>query len=180
MLPAVLRKKLNNQERPTARERREMICIISGEILAICKKPSKKHLNEIARKMVLENSKSLKDVIEDEIVGSGHDSLTKQLQCRVDNYKRNKMLNKHNSTPTEDTSTVPENKKKRKDSYGCIVLESVPVNMDAQIKGKKKVMQEMFMTNDRNEKRIQELISDTFISQRRDIRSVDTQVLEEE
>ncbi|KAF4099017.1 uncharacterized protein LOC131529002 [Onychostoma macrolepis] len=177
MLPAVLRKKLDNQEQPTARE---MIRIISGEILAICQKPLKKHLNEIARKMVLEYPKSLKDVIEDEVVGSGHDSLTKQLQCRVDNYKRNETLNKRNSTPADDTSTVPENKKKRKDSYGCIVLESVRVNMDAQMK-KKKEIQEMFMTNDRNEKRIQELISDTFISQRSDIRSgKDTHFLKEE
>lgn len=38
MLPAVLRKKLENQERPTARERREMIRIIAAEILVLCKK----------------------------------------------------------------------------------------------------------------------------------------------
>lgn len=137
MLPAVLRKKLDKQERPTARERREMIRIISGEILAICKKPSKKHLDQIARNMVIQYPKSLKDVIEGEVVGSGHDSLTKQLQCRLDNYKRNEILKKRNTTSGNDTSTDPE-KKKRVDSYGCIVCESVPVNMDAQMKKKKR------------------------------------------
>ncbi|KAI2643063.1 Berbamunine synthase [Labeo rohita] len=45
----------------------------------------------------------------------------------------------------------------------------------------KKEMQEMFMANDRNEKRIKELMSDTFVSQRNDITSgKDTQVLKEE
>lgn len=138
MLPAVLRKKLDKLERPTARERSEMIRIISGEIIAICKKTSKKHLDQIARNMVLQYPKSLKDMIEDEVVGSGHDSITKQLQCRVDNYKRNEILKKRNSTPANDTSTDPENKKKRLDTYGCIVYGSLPVNMDAQIKKKKR------------------------------------------
>lgn len=50
------------------------------------------------------------------------------------------------------TSTVPENMKKRKVSNGCIVLESVPLNMEAQMKKKKKEMQERYMKNDRNEK----------------------------
>ena len=107
MLPAVLKKKLANQERPTARERREVIRIVAAEIIAICNKPSKKHLSEIARQMVPTYPKSFKDEIEDEIIGSGHDSLTKQLQCRVDNYKRNETLTKQKSPP-DDGSTVPE------------------------------------------------------------------------
>jgi len=80
MLPAVVRKKLHNQERPTARERREVICIITAEILATCKTPAMKHLSEVAWKMVLEYPKTFKDIIEGEVVGSGYNSLTKQLQ----------------------------------------------------------------------------------------------------
>lgn len=41
MLAAVLRKKLDNQERPIARERRELISIIRDEILSSCKKHCK-------------------------------------------------------------------------------------------------------------------------------------------
>nr|XP_055038580.1 uncharacterized protein LOC129426349 [Misgurnus anguillicaudatus] len=166
MLPAVLRKKLKNQERPTARERREMVRIIAAEILAICQKPSKKHLNEVARKMVLTYPKSLKDMIGDEVVGSGHDALTKQFQHRVDNYKRNE---KHNST-IYDGSPVSEKKLQRKDS----------VNVEAQMK-KKKEMQEMFKVNDMNAKQIEQLMSDTFVSQRSDIQSgKDTHLIKEE
>ncbi|XP_035528628.1 uncharacterized protein LOC118336147 [Morone saxatilis] len=179
MLPAVLRKKLDYQERPTARERREMIRIIVGEILSICKKPAKKHLSEVARKMVLAYPKSFKDIIEDEVVGSGHDSLTKQLQCRVDNCRRNVTRGKQKSTP-DNGSPVPENKKQRKDSYGCIQWESGPVNVEAQMK-KKKDMQKMFLENERNAQKIEQFISDTFTSQRYDIGSgKDTQALKEE
>lgn len=66
-----LRKKLQNQEQPTARERREVIHSITAKILAT---PVKKHLSEVAQKMVLEYRKSFKDIIEDEIIGSGYDS----------------------------------------------------------------------------------------------------------
>ncbi|KAA0721317.1 hypothetical protein E1301_Tti021443 [Triplophysa tibetana] len=119
-------------------------------------------------------------MIEDDMVESGHDSITEQLQCRVDNYKRNEILKKRNSTPANDTSIDPENKKKRLDLYGCIVYESVPVNMDTQIKIKKEI-QEMFKEIDRNEKLVKALISDTFVSQRSDITSgKDMQVLKEE
>ncbi|XP_078028604.1 uncharacterized protein LOC144464683 [Epinephelus lanceolatus] len=179
MLPAILRKKLHNQEWPTARERREVIRIITAEILATCKTPAKKDLSEVARKKVLEYPESFKDVIEGEVVGSGYHSLTKQLQCRVDNYKRNEALGKKRIIP-DDTSTVPENKKQWKDSYGCIQWESGPVNVEAQMK-KKKDMQKIFLENERNEKQIEQLISDTFISQRNDIISgKDTQALTEE
>ncbi|XP_051261868.1 uncharacterized protein LOC127366708 isoform X2 [Dicentrarchus labrax] len=179
MLPAVLRKKLDYQERPNARERREMIRIIAGEILAICKKPAKKHLSEVARKMVLAYPKSFKDIIEHEVVGSGHDSLTKQLQYRVDNCRRNATRGKQKSAP-DNGSPVPENKKQRKASYGCIRWESRPVNVDTQMK-KKKDMQKMFLENERNAQKIQKFISDTFTSQRYDIGSgKDTQALQEE
>ncbi|KAG8000940.1 hypothetical protein GBF38_018242, partial [Nibea albiflora] len=179
MLPAVVRKKLHNQERPTARERREVIRIITAEILATCKTPAKKHLSEIARKMVLQYPKSFKDIIEGEVVGSGYDSLTKQLQCRVDNYKRNETLGKKRIIQ-EDVSFVSENKKQRKDSYGCIQWESGPVNVEAQMK-KKKDMQKMFLENERNEKQIEQLISDTFVSQRNNIMSgMDTRAFAEE
>ena len=129
--------------------------------------------------MVLEYPKSFKDIIEGEVVGSGYDSLTKQLQCRVDNYNRIEKLGKKRII-SDDIGTVSENKKKRKDSYGCIQWESAPVNVEAQMK-KKKDMQKMFLENERNEKQIEQLISDTFISQRNDIMSgKDIQALTEE
>ncbi|XP_027141804.1 uncharacterized protein LOC104934043 isoform X2 [Larimichthys crocea] len=166
-LSSVLRRKLDHQERPTARERREMIRVIAAEILAVCKKPAKRHLSEVARKMVLAYPKSFKDIIDDEVIGSGHDSLTKQLQCRVDNCRRSVPRAKQRSA-RNGSMAVPKSKKHRRDSYGCVQWESGPVNVDAQMK-KKKDMQKMFLKNERNANKIDKLISDTFISQRNDI-----------
>ena len=76
-----------------------MVRISTAEILATSKTPGKKHLREVARKMVLDYPKSFKDIIEAEVVGSGYDSLTRQLQCRVDNYKRNETQEKEEDPP---------------------------------------------------------------------------------
>lgn len=94
MLPAVVWKKLNNKVRPISRERREAIQIITAAILATCKTPSKKQLCEVAWKMVLEYAKSFKDVIEGQVIKDliSFNSLRKLLQCRVNNYKKNEML----------------------------------------------------------------------------------------
>lgn len=178
MLPSVVRKKINNKERPTARERREVIRIIAAEILSTCKNPSKKHLIEVARKMALEYPMSFRDVIEGEVVASGYDSIVKQLQCRVDNTKRNEMQGKKRILE-DHMDTVSENKRRR-DSYGCIPWESGPVNLEAQHK-KKKDMQKMFQENDMDDKKIKQLIFDTFICQRNEIMSgKDIQDLTEE
>ncbi|KAG7501123.1 hypothetical protein JOB18_040511 [Solea senegalensis] len=75
------------------------------------------------RKMVLEYPKSFKDIIEGEVVGSGYDSLAKQLQCSVGNYKRSEMLGKKRIIP-DDISMVPENKKQQKD---CVWVYSVGI-----------------------------------------------------
>uniref|UniRef100_A0A8C3AI00 Uncharacterized protein n=1 Tax=Cyclopterus lumpus TaxID=8103 RepID=A0A8C3AI00_CYCLU len=179
MLPTALRKKLDNQERPTAKERRGVIRIIAAEILFVCQNPSKKHLEEVARKMVLAYPKSFKDIMEDEVVGSGYDSVTKQLQCRVDNCKRKKTLCQQKST-SGDGSNGAKNPKRQRASYGCIQWESGPVNVEAQMK-KKRRMQIMFLENEGNEKRVEQLMSDTFVSQRNDIRAdKDTRALKEE
>lgn len=42
--------------------------------MAVCKHCGKKHLSEIARKIVLAYPSSFKDVIEEQVVGSSYDS----------------------------------------------------------------------------------------------------------
>ncbi|KAI4888760.1 hypothetical protein NFI96_007106 [Prochilodus magdalenae] len=63
-MPSGLIRKLENKERPTGRERREMICLVVGEVLTICPTPGKKPFDEIARKIVSAYPLSFRDVIE--------------------------------------------------------------------------------------------------------------------
>ncbi|KAF3836761.1 hypothetical protein F7725_004225 [Dissostichus mawsoni] len=78
---------LETEKRPSAVERREVVRIVVAEIFSVCKKPGKKHFGEIARKMVIQYPKSFRDEIEGQVVGTGYDSLTKQMLSRIDNYR---------------------------------------------------------------------------------------------
>lgn len=161
MMPTQVRETLERQERPSAKDRREVIRVVAAEILAVCKNPMKKHLSEIARKMVLAYPKSFKDVIEGQVVGSGYDSLTKQLQCRVDNCRR--------AQPTVRTqASFGQKGRRRKSVYGCVNPDPPPGNLDIERKNKEK-LQSMFENNDTDENEIEMLMTDTFASQRRDV-----------
>ncbi|XP_037310961.2 uncharacterized protein LOC119198156 isoform X2 [Pungitius pungitius] len=169
-LPTALRSKLDNQQRPAAKERREMIRIVAAEILHVCKNPSKRHLEEVARKMVLAYPKSFTDIIEDEVVGSGYDSLTKQLQYRVDNCKRKTMWGKQRRPAGGGGGGggVARKRKRRRNSYGCVQQERWPSRVDAQ---KKRGLREMFLRGEADTERVGQWMSDTFACQRSDIRS---------
>uniref|UniRef100_G3PIN0 Uncharacterized protein n=1 Tax=Gasterosteus aculeatus aculeatus TaxID=481459 RepID=G3PIN0_GASAC len=181
-LSTTLSRKLDNQERPTASERREMIRIVAAEILYVCKNPSKRHLEEVARKMVLAYPKSFTDIIEDEVVGSGYDSLTKQLQYRVENCKRKTMWEKQRRPPGGGGGGdgAARKRKRRRNSYGCIQQELGPARVEAQ-KKKKRGMQEMFLKSEGSAERVEQWMSDTFACQRSDVRSgMDTRALKGE
>ncbi|XP_033964052.2 uncharacterized protein [Pseudochaenichthys georgianus] len=160
---------LETEKRPSAAERREAVRIVVAEILSVCKKPGKKHLGEIARKMVIQYPKSFRDEIEGQVVGTGYDSLTKQMLSRIDNYRRlqSPLQKRQSEGETNDA------KKRRKDSYGCI--NSEPELPAGETKSMQKQKQEehkrMFDENARDAKTIERLMVETFHSQRRDILS---------
>lgn len=67
--------------RPSAAERREDIRILAAEMLTSSKKPGKRHITEIARKMVIHYQKSFSDETEGQVIGTGYVSLM------IDNYR---------------------------------------------------------------------------------------------
>ncbi|KAF7645123.1 hypothetical protein LDENG_00209580, partial [Lucifuga dentata] len=173
IMPSHIGDTLNNQKRPSARDRREIIRLITAEILAVCKNPIKKHLSEIARKMVLAYPKSFKDIIEGVVVGTGYDSITKQLQCRVDNIKR--------VQPPTKTPPNSENRKnkRRNGTYGCITEPQAVVNVESQEKNREELLK-MFEENEADKKKIEMLMIATFASQRKDVlNEKDPQILKD-
>ncbi len=85
-IPSSTKKLLDDEKRPSAAERREVMRILVAEILAVCKKPGKRHITEISRQIVMQYPKSFRDEIEGQVVGTGYDSLVKQLVSWIDNY----------------------------------------------------------------------------------------------
>ncbi|RXN33042.1 hypothetical protein ROHU_004411 [Labeo rohita] len=184
-MPSEITRKLKNKERPTGRERRELIRLMVAEILTICPSPGKKHLSEISRKIVSTYPQSFRDVIEDQVVGSGYDSLTKQLQSRVDNMRRGKnslFLKRQTSSASEGED--PPCKMKRVDTYGCINWQPkrLPLNEteDTQ-KCTQEELKNMHKNKRKNTKSIENKMMATFYTQRSNIISgMETPVLVKE
>ena len=74
--------------------------------------------------MVAKHPKSLQDVIEGDVIGTGYHSLVKQLQNRIENVKRPmtpKIRKRKHRTDDSDTDEVPpEQRAAIQDTYGCI------------------------------------------------------------
>lgn len=122
--PPELMDPLERGKRPSPRMRREMIRIVVGEMRRKSSCLSRKHSTEVAKKMVAKYPKSFKDVIEGDVIGTGYDSLVKQLQYRLDNVKRSvtpKIIKRKHCTDSEDTDIIPPEKRAAiQDTYGCV------------------------------------------------------------
>ncbi|KAK0134929.1 hypothetical protein N1851_029255 [Merluccius polli] len=169
-IPSTTKKLLEDGKRPSDSQRREVVRVLVAEILAVCNKPGKRHITEIARKMVLQYPTSFRDVIEGQVVGTGYDSLTKQFISRIDNYRRLQAKPARKRLP-EDAS--PTDAKKTKDAYGCVNSDPVlpPGETKQMQKEKQEELLKMFMHKDKDAKKIERLMVETFPSQRRDIMS---------
>ncbi|XP_059363214.1 uncharacterized protein LOC132101999 isoform X2 [Carassius carassius] len=166
-MPASFMEKLQNGERPSCSERRQLVRIVASEILEVSKCPAKKHVSEIARQMVIAYPKSFRDEINSQVVGSGYDSLLKQLVCRIDNFKRAKAI----SSPL--CGTLEVSTKKRKLLYGCIHSDPqllVGETSELQQEKKEKLLV-MFQNNESDVKTIYDLMTSTYTSQRNNIQS---------
>ncbi|KAG8009026.1 hypothetical protein GBF38_011616 [Nibea albiflora] len=170
-MPSSTRKLFDTGKRPSAAQRREIIRIVAGEILNVCKKPGKKHVSEISRKMVLCYPKSFQDEIEGQIVGTGYDSLVKQFISRLDNCKRLQAATAQKRLPE---GCSPDNGKRAcKDAYGCINCEPelLPGETKQLQKQKQEELIKMYKNKDKDAKKIERLMVETFPSQRRDLLS---------
>lgn len=168
-MPLSTRKLLDTKQRPSAAERRGGIRIVVAEILSVCKKTGKRHIAEIARKMVIQYPKSFRDEIEGQVVGTGYDSLIKQLMSRIDNYTR--LQAPPAKKRTSESGSPDSVKKGRKDEYGCV--NSKPVLLAGETKQLQKQKQEelimMFNNRDKDLKKMEKLMLETLPSQRKDI-----------
>lgn len=186
-LPTDLLYKLEKQERPYPKQRQAMMRIIINEVTSVCKRPSKKYLTEIARKMVLKYHKSLQDVIEGQIVGSRYDSLVKQLQARAENVKRTISFTKRQLQQSggSDTEEIPSKKQASpQDTYGCITWDPAQLPKTETVTSKIKQQEEMkTIFTERNwiHRLLPKKMMTTFYTQRKDIiRGMATEKLKKE
>nr|XP_014352530.1 PREDICTED: uncharacterized protein LOC102345540 isoform X2 [Latimeria chalumnae] len=176
--------------RPSGRQRRQMIRIIVSEMLKVCQDPLKKHVDEIAKRMVAQFPRSLCDLIGGEVVGSGYDSLAKQLRIRVDNSKRMvpPLLAKRplfQESSNSDTEEVFKKKRPTKQqTYGCInwEMKELPTNESLKtLKQKQNLMKMFFKGQEWNAAEVSNLMDATYYLQRKAINEgTDIRTLKEE
>ena len=172
-IPSEIIRKLETRKRPTKSERLEIIRLIVSEIVTVCPTPGKKHISEIARKMTKAYPAAFTDVIEGEVVGSGYDSLTKQMVSRVDNLKRGNTslsLKRQVISSSEGEDIQPQ--KKRLDTYGCINWQPKRLPLNETLESQKHAQEELKkMWRERccDSKAIEKMMRATFFTQRKDI-----------
>ncbi|CAM1294703.1 Uncharacterised protein at_DN1090 [Pycnogonum litorale] len=168
-------KSLKEGKRPLPSLRREMIRTVVDDLMQICKRPLKKHLETIACKIVTKYSASFQDVIEGHIVGTGYDSMHRQLISRVENCARKldciprKRLRVDSTTSSASEERAAAQKHHR-DSYGCVNYNPTQLPADEteeSLLEKKEAMKQAFQRGEDIE--VADLMRKTFILQRRDV-----------
>ncbi|KAK0131326.1 hypothetical protein N1851_016620 [Merluccius polli] len=174
-LPEELMQCLSREKRPSPKHRREMIRIVVSDMMNVCNSPSKQNATEIAKRMVTKYPKSLQDVIEGDVIGSGYDSLAKQLLSRVENAKRSDIpkvkRRKHSSDADTDEITAAQ-RASVQDTYGCVKWDPkyMPVSETVESQNiKKEEMKKMYEEMNDNAETVKALILATYFSQRGEI-----------
>lgn len=156
--------------------RREMVRIVVSEMSQKSSCFGRKHSTEVAKKMVAKYPTSLKDVIEGDVIGTGYDSLVKQLQCRIENVKRPvtpKIRKRKHNIDSDDTVIIsPEERAAIQDTYGCVKwdVKFLPSEETPESQHlKKEEMKKMAKGTDTNPEMVTSLMKMTYYSQRKDV-----------
>ena len=151
-----------------------MIRIVVSEMIKICKNPTKHNTTERAKRMVARYPKSLKDVIDGDVIGLGYHSLAKQLQSRVENVKRpdTPKIQKRKAASDDDTDEISaEQRASVQDTYGCVnwMPKHLPLPETVESQLEKKDKMKTFEDMNYNSDVVKDLIKSTYFTQRKEI-----------
>ena len=173
--PEELTQSLERGKRPSPRMRREMVRIVVRDMMQKSSQINKRHTTVVAKKMVATYPKSLQDVIEGDIIGSGYHSLEKQLQNRIENAKRSTTpkTRKRKLYTESDTDEIPAEKRAAiQDTYGCInwELKFMPLGETAESQQQsQEELKSLSKQNAPNQDVVKKLTSSTFYTQRKEV-----------
>ena len=124
--------------------------------------------------MVARYPKSLKDVIDGDVIGLGYHSLAKQLQSRVENVKRpdTPKIQKRKAASDDDTDEISaEQRASVQDTYGCVnwMPKHLPLPETVESQLEKKEKMKTFEDMNYNSDVVKDLIKSTYFTQRKEI-----------
>ncbi|KAL7855011.1 hypothetical protein SRHO_G00172010, partial [Serrasalmus rhombeus] len=174
--PEELMQPLERGKRPGPKLRRQMVRIVVTEMMEKCPHVGKKHSTDVAKKMVSKYPKSLQDIIEGDIVGTGYHSLVKQLQNRIENVRCTstpKIRKRKHESNSDDTDEIPlEERAAMQDTYGCVKwnVQFLPREETQESQQQKmEKLKEMFQQSDANPEEVKGLMKSTFYTQRQHV-----------
>lgn len=152
-----------------------MVRIVVREMMKVTTSLGKKNATDVAKKLVAKYPKSLQDVIEGDIIGTGYDSLVKQILNRIENVKRptTPKIKKRRTSHDSDTDEIPPEKRAAiQDTYGCIRwhVKFLPLGETAESQQQKKdELKHLFLQNEQSPEPLKRLMKTTFYSQRQEV-----------
>ncbi|RXN24333.1 hypothetical protein ROHU_022255 [Labeo rohita] len=173
--PEELIQSLERGKRPSPQKRREMVRIVVREMMQKSSDISKRHITIVAKKIVATYPKSLQDVIEGDIIGSGYHSLVKQLQNRIENAKRSTTpkSRKRKLHADSDTDEMPAEKRAPiQETYGCIKWEMKFMHLGETTESQQQSRDELkslSKQNAPNQDVVKQLTRSTFYTQRKEV-----------
>ena len=172
--PEALTQALEREKRPNPSLRKEMVRIVVREMMKVTTSLSKKNATDVARKLVAKYPKSLQDVIEGDVIGTGYGSLVKQIQNRIENVKRptTPKIKKRKSHDSDTDEVPPEKRAAIQDTYGCVRwhVKFMPLGETAETQQQKKnELKNLFSQNEQSTGPLKMLMKSTFYSQRQDV-----------
>ncbi|XP_038065729.1 uncharacterized protein LOC119735862 [Patiria miniata] len=180
-MPAALQKDLQRKERPLPSTRRQMVRIIVDDISAkITHKPGRKHLCNIASKIVCHYPHSFQDQLGGTVIGRGYDSLLSQLETRIANITRvTKPTRAVHDIDSDSGAERPAKKIKASTSYSTQNWQpDLPHDEDVDSQNDKKIaMLTMHSKEVWDKAAVAQLLSDTYSTLRSVINSGATSIL---
>ncbi|XP_070834130.1 uncharacterized protein [Chaetodon trifascialis] len=170
--PEAFTQALERERRPNPSLRKEMVRIVVCEMMKVTTSLSKKNAADVAKKLVAKYPKSLQDVIEGDVIGTGYGSLVKQIQNRIENVKKptTPKIKKRKSHDSDEV--LPEKCAAIQDTYGCIRwhVKFMPLGETAETQQQKKdELKNLFSQNQQSPGPLKMLMKSTFYSQRKDV-----------
>jgi hypothetical protein len=175
-MPQSLLQACKQKVRPKPSDRREMVRIVCDDIRKHSTLPGRKNLSKIASTIVAKHKESFCDVVGDKVIGSGYESLRKQMEERLFNLNREgKKTSSFGEKLNEvDGTSEPPAKKTRKpvkDSYGCVNWQpdSYPENENKETQKEKQewLISEYAKADQDKQDQVKHFMKLTYTSQRR-------------
>ncbi|XP_064475581.1 uncharacterized protein LOC135389464 [Ornithodoros turicata] len=156
---------LKQKKEPSKRDLLDFVRITAGDIHNISKKPGRKAIALIAKRIVLDHMDSLADRIGGNVIGCGYASLASKLEYRIDN------LNRTTSSHVEQQPETQKCAPAKRDMYGCVAWNPKlpPGDTVEALRTVQSELMAFYTCGETNTQELMSMMQKTYYLQRQDI-----------